>query len=734
MATAITTPTVENVEGERGGHNRPRRPNAETLVYLKALPLDVTVSAEQVSQFLSSADTIEYPQILAAALSAIDEIRNEIASLAGDEDGAEIIEMLAHIAAPYSEIAARALLYGSIGYCSHLATHRYGSHVLQTILQLAVTSVSDTDMAVHSEAPPIQHENLPSLTDLIVAVVQELKPQVEELSIHLCGTHVLRTLVCILGGVKLVNQSASQTLRRGKKKNKKKKKTQVDEGGASSLDIVYELNSRILLKDSLSHNAIQMSLQELTVAMSGSRVEPPGVLQEMACHSSSGPLLIVLLRVLCYRDASIEWPTKMEQNDRLQASSYRQLGKLRPEPKFEIGSDAHKLALRLLCWQQENDNDHQKWAGDVIYGFSGEPRGSHVLETILKLCPDALYESVLDAGGFFIPGTLREYAEHEVSNFVVQTVLATARNCDQVTKLLKSLGSFISSGHAIDPMLHRRGVFWRAAESAAVHKVYQSELLEYLRAGIAAISSECKGKGMEACVPLLLTIKKKEKSEYGSQISLDPPGVRAIGCLLHFDSKLCKDILKGVYNLPSDELEMLAKDGLGSWCMLDCILDGEHDEPIFAEARQQLLKRLSGRWVSIATDRVGHHCVEKLFRALPGITDRKALVEELSASRSRLNGCTMGRSVVEACLVREFHDVGEGEWAAMVNKMIKKKECLKDMLETENLKEEKKSKKRSRTVSKNDDNQSKQLTSSIDTIMDAMTLPSDKKRRSDSKQ
>jgi hypothetical protein len=84
-----------------------------------------------------------------------------------------------HITAPYSETAARKLLYSCSGYALHLATHRYGSHVLQTLLQLAVTSKNDSDLALHEDAPQLAdntQEDLPSLTDLLLGLLEELAP------------------------------------------------------------------------------------------------------------------------------------------------------------------------------------------------------------------------------------------------------------------------------------------------------------------------------------------------------------------------------------------------------------------------------------------------------------------------------------------------------------------------------------------------------------------------------
>ena len=186
----------------------------ETIAYLRGLPLDLEVSKKEIHDFLGTTEEVsEYPQSLAAALSAIDEIRLEIASLAGDEYGSQCIEMLTNVAAPYSELAARVLLAGCAGYYLHLSTHRYGSHVVQTILQLAVSSSSKQDLALHEEAPQFSEsaDAIPALYELINGMVEELSPHSDTLAVHICGSHVLRTLLCVLGGVDLVSSGPSSS-------------------------------------------------------------------------------------------------------------------------------------------------------------------------------------------------------------------------------------------------------------------------------------------------------------------------------------------------------------------------------------------------------------------------------------------------------------------------------------------------------------------------------------------
>jgi len=691
---------VSKVVDGSSAYNRPRRPNADTINYLRGLPLDVDAAKNEISLFLESGQQADdFPQSLAAAISAVDEVRLEIASLAGDELGSQCIETLAHICSPFSETASRVLLSACSGYHLHLATHRYGSHVVQSILQLAVSSMADDDIALHSEAPPFGSyvENLPSLQALIEEMVEELSPSAPQLAIHVCGSHVLRTLLCVLGGVDLLASGPqgdkkidSGAVLRGRTKSKKKKKKPGadDSSGASShagtMRIVYRKNSRI----SMASFATQ--LEDLTRSLLGKPTDSPGELQQLACHPSAGPLLIVLLRVLTYSTDEAKTFVEAQSSDANAAIADFRLGISRPEPAFEKGSAAHTMANQLLCWREGQDD--QKNVGDVIYGYSGEPRGSHVLETLLRLCPDDMHEGIIKYGDFENPTSLTEYSEHEVSNFVVQTLLTTIRNKEQATRILKSMEKVISDGLAINPSKRRRGLFWRSCEVAAKFRVGQESVLKAMRMGFgstqeqgssndAAEASEGKKKKQRKkasafdtkdCVPLLIGLKMPK--EAGGKVMIDAAGARAVYQMLHFAPRLCEDILKGVLDgLSSEEIESLARDGLGSRCILDGMLEGPPNVPAFASAFKSLFSKLQGRWTSLATDRVGHHTVRKLFHALPKIDDKAKLVEELVDGGNRLNGNAMGRAVSEECQVEQYRE-NRKDWRKVMTSTANAKE------------------------------------------------------------
>jgi nucleolar protein 9 len=718
-------------------YDRPSRPNRQTIEYLRGLPLNVESAKDEVARFLTSLsernqqvpDDIDrnendgqyFPHILAAAFSALREVNAEVASLAGDEHGSQSLEALAQIAVPYSETSARILLHSCSGYCLHLATHRFGSHVLQTILELAATPLSTTDLALHDEAPSLasgegaRESSLPSLFDLILSVVDELSPHSSELAVHFCASHVLRTLLCVLGGVQMEARnvgSPSSVLasRRGwtkPTKKKKRKKNASDDSSSSiaphpwTMTIVYNTaSSRVDPVD------FRPTLEAWTYALLGNGSDnEPVASEELACHESAGPVLIVLLRVLTYSSDSArkQWleGEKVTQNDKNNAPSIAgfRLGVAKNDPRYTKGSLADKVVRQILCWQ--DNATEQKLASNVIHRLSADERGSHLVETILRLCPDEFHQAVMECGDFLNPSKLQGYVEHRVSNFVIQNLLLSVRSKEQAETLLKIMGRVISSGLAIDPAKRRRGILWRSVEIAAKYHVEQESLLKAIRLGFGAINAfsvnppevttattEPDAEGVKKtkqrkkasnvqlkhCIPLLIGLKRNQTD--GHTISLDAAGTRSVCHMLKFSPRLCQDTLHGLINeMSTEDLVSIAKDGLGSICLMDGILDGPVNTPIFAEATKMLLSKLSGHWATLAGDRVGQHAVKKLFKALPKVDDKAKLVDELAQAGNRLNGTAMGRSVIAACGVDGYLE-NRKQWRQRTVKLLTSEDSL----------------------------------------------------------
>jgi hypothetical protein len=108
------------------------------------------------------------------------------------------------------------------------------------------------------------------------------------------------------------------------------------------------------------------------------------------------------------------------------------------------------------------------------------------------------------------------------------------------------------------------------------------------------------------------------------------------------------------------------------------IMDGLLDGPSRSIASKLLLPKLSGRLSFLAAERVGHHTVIKLFKALP-MDEKASLSAELSQSLNRLGSNAMGRSVMVSCAVKEYLE-GEEVWKATLSKQEEKDNWLNDIV------------------------------------------------------
>ncbi|KAL9183612.1 hypothetical protein ACHAXT_004468 [Thalassiosira profunda] len=783
------------VEQSGDEYGRPRRPTPATMSYLDGLPLDEAEATRQAREYVAhfrnktdstnggdaAEDAPEYPQMIGAAHAALSSIFHELASLACEEIPSQQVETLIRIVCRYSLVGKRVVMAGLGSYWVFLSTHRFGSHVAQTALRCAVAECEvnldefddgqekwESKMVIEDsyesllDADGSGGGSVPnSLSDLLVQTVEELKPFASELAVHVCGSHVLRSALCIVSGVEFVeafphpgvavdptngppsewDAGALAATRRGKakdKKKKKKKRAAVDEGGsgapqvvtvAKGMKVVPELQSDDFKEicDGLMNEMV--GILTFSGGTEGDKVSPPGELQQWSCHPSAGPLLVQLVRILSYRDDSSQSTSKKRKREK-EITPDRRLGIHPREPTYSEGSAAESVVHRLLCWdstiaadgqggvESGDASKEQPYAGDVIYGLSGEPRGSILLEAILRCCPDAFHDALCRVGGFYDEKTLREYIQHGVSNYVVQAILVTVRNREQVSTMVKCLNGIVEDGSILPgsgrqeteddnakPRNARTGIVWRACEMCAStgSSQDQEQILSALLRGFASLAKEkggeddtksddklrkkrskAKGLSVEECIPRLLGLEPGscegggKFAADGSRITLDAAGARALYHILHFKERLRMDWVKGIVNMyGSEDLVKIANDGLGSRCVLDGLLEG----PSKAIASKLLVPKLMDRLPFLATERVGHHTVEKLFKALPTFEDKAAISAELSHSLNRLGSNKMGRSVMTTLAVKEYLE-GESAWKDALAKQREKDGWLDEILGT----------------------------------------------------
>lgn len=264
---------------------------------------------------------------------------------------------------------------------------------------------------------------------------------------------------------------------------------------------------------------------------------------------------------------------------------------------------------------------------------------------------------------------LLEFCEHGVSNFLIQAALQRADDKALAEKMVEAI-----SENASELLKARRaGVLWRAAQACVrlgLTPKTQTRLLERVAFAVQAGHTgappphppppagggggDAEGgdaggeeedgdgklsspppttadafKAARAWVPALLSPRLPGEGGL-DRLFLNVPGARIVQNALLFDPPVAAPVLKAVAALPEDVLAAIARDNMGSRCLLDPILEAAggrggggggggrakgKNKPA-EDARRAILRAFRGHLVAMACDRVAWHILLKCFRGV----------------------------------------------------------------------------------------------------------------------
>lgn len=263
---------------------------------------------------------------------------------------------------------------------------------------------------------------------------------------------------------------------------------------------------------------------------------------------------------------------------------------------------------------------------------------------MLFLPPDLIFCSP-------VRSRLLEFCEHGVSNFLIQAALQRADDKALAEEMVGAIGE-----NAADLLrLRRAGVLWKAAQTCvrlSLKPKTQTKLLEAIARAVQAghtgvfppptgsdengdVSKEGDGdagvssppsdafKAARSWVPALLSPRLPGEGGL-DRLFLNVPGARIVQNALMFDAPVAAPVLKAVAALPEAVLASVARDNLGSRCLLDPILQaagvktggGKGKNKPAEDARRTILRAFRGHLVAMACDRVAWHTLLKCFRGV----------------------------------------------------------------------------------------------------------------------
>jgi hypothetical protein len=457
---------------------KPKRLDEATAAYLQDLDLAISTNDGK-----TDIDEDDGGKALLVA-NVLDEIKSKTASAACDRRTNAVVEQLCTLAAPAQNVL---ILQRLAPYTMFLAQNRHSSHVLQAVM-------SRTSYMLLHELDVIGEDvDEDEFITAVHSICEPLTAEVSWLAKDINGSHVVRAMIALLAGLPIIAE-------------RKSKNSKHQHSIAHSVPLEKLLRADRFYFDSDKSCSVPESFHETLIKLSSALAALPGDdLRSMACDSTGGGVLGLLLRVLS-------------------------------APDIVAGGPAAALSLvrAVLSWSE----DQPERNAEIVFNMSGDKSGAYFLETAIECAPLRLVLELLDCsfelgmtetgvnnnsssssstssssggksgdinekcfvrGGRSRPGSTRpsEYASHGSANFVIQAALrrleaelrlgtqesqSTPENesnsafamrvSDALLRDLASNGTGAASPLASvgDLLVHRGGVlFWMVRCASAMH-------------------------------------------------------------------------------------------------------------------------------------------------------------------------------------------------------------------------------------------------------------------------
>eukprot|EP00903_Cladosiphon_okamuranus_P017492 g16112.t1 len=695
---------------ERAEWTHPRRAAKEIISYLSQVEPVIDQFAQDDHSYGAGVDDDDIDDVGREQMmdNILEELKHHTASIMEDRQGSVVAEKIARRLTP---LQVRTMLSRCRGYMLSLANNRYSSHVLQTLLSVAGPVVeAELSEDSSSDAHGGEGSKVDPMQDVLLSLVSELSGAWAELLADISGSHVGRGFLQVLGGLPILSEKRGRQSRHahsigtavgparvgGRTSNATLPGANGKGSGSSNSNAVVDPEALEKWSTPYMHRVPPSFVAALGEVTSELAALPASELQTLACGTFGCPLLAMLLRV--HGNLAVATAGSVtagdgcdEDRDEQQGGSSAADG-MTVMPCLEEGSAAMGIVRKVLEW------DDEERSAQVVYAISGENTASHFLEAVLWLSPREFFQELYHR---CFESKLLEFCEHGVSNFLIQAVLQRADDKALAEKMVEAVGD-----NASELLQARRaGVLWRAAQACVrlgLKPNAQTKLLEHIAAAVQAghtgappySSTPASGgdaedgkrepngkfssppatadafKAARSWVPALLSPRLPGEGGL-NRLFLNVPGARIVQNALLFDPPVAAPVLKAVAALPEDLLAAIARDNIGSRCLLDPILEaaggkggggsaggkGRGKNKPAEDARRAMLRAFRGHLVAMACDRVAWHILLKCFRGVD-MKEKRAMADELAnggeQAWSRMSGYPSGRSVLTECMVERY--------------------------------------------------------------------------------
>ncbi|KAL3720718.1 hypothetical protein ACJRO7_005517 [Eucalyptus globulus] len=430
------------------------------------------------------------------------------------------------------------------------------------------------ETALRSIATHLQDEETYSaILETLTMICKVIVENPADLMYNCYGSHVLRRLLCLCKGVSLDSAEF--------------------QGTKSSTNVAERLN----LKTSRPNEHAQLNLGHGF----------PGLLKDLVtgmlnCTANDKNLLVD-------RFGSLVLQTVLK----LLAGDDEELGQIIP---ILLGCDKRNIA---------EGNAIDMTVGREVKNFMVDTSYSHLLEVILEVAPDYLYNEMFNK---IYRNSLFEMSSHQCGSFVVQALISKARHQEQMELIWEELGTKFKDLLEMG----RSGVI--ASLVAASHRLHTHEH----KCCQAIASAVCSADDPPAClVPRLLFFdsyfrcQDQSSWKWPAGVKMHVMGSLILQAVFRCRNEYMQPFVTSITSMEVDHLVEAAKDSAGAHVIeafLDSSASGKH--------KRKLILKLQEHYGELSMHSSGYFTVEKCFTA-SNVSLREAIVCELLAVRNELS-------------------------------------------------------------------------------------------------
>ncbi|KAF8927431.1 Nucleolar protein 9 [Dissophora ornata] len=509
-----------------------------------------------------------------------------------------------------------------------LFTHRFASHVCQTLITLCADTVerevkSNELKTQEQRDVPKEEGILLSAEDLILNMCKQTQEEFTALISDPFASHIIRVILHVLAGRTVADDGT------GKGNVRSKKSAKYNDANNS------KTNTATFRPTRLVPSSFKEMLRTITSTMMNGLSD--SIVRSLAVHQVANPVLQLLLEVLAKDD--------------------------------EAASDALVDKLLMDITREEEPGHKNSDRDAYVETLLRDPVGSHLLEKIVQVASPALFQKFYTS---YFRGRLVKLSFHPIANYVIQQFFVHAKTPIQlemmVTEVLPEFENFLKFG--------RPGVIRAVVEACKNVGACHKEIIK----GLCNAFHICTPIDRKDFMHVVLNmetyealVERREQQET-TKPKFHPQGAVILQLLLQFPEEHSKIVVDSYFAQKEELMYAWTMDPVGSH-VIEAFLTSP---TLNLKVKRKILKSFQGKYHSMALDRYGGHTVDKCW-AVSDIEMKEKIATELLEHEHALSQSFHGKFILRNCKIDQFKRKKE-EWVEREKGIERKKDMFKDIL------------------------------------------------------